>query len=391
MRRLLTTLAVAVLTLAGLTAPAHAATTDPRQVRIALFRQWTNVPEPVAMVTAPSDTHRMFVVERRGRIRVIRDGVLRATPFLDIRPVIDLDGEGGLLSLAFRPDFSRSGFFYVTYVDSNHTLHLARFHARPGSDVADPHGGNVMLIAHPGPTNHYGGQLAFGAGGLLFVGTGDGGGSGDPAGNAQNPKTLLGKVLRIDVTNKPDGVLYAIPPGNPYATATDGRRREIWLLGLRNPWRFSFDRMRLGDLWLADVGQGDREEVDYLTSGGHNLGWDCREGTLDTASQYGGSYCTTSGYTAPTYEYDHSLGCAIIGGYVYRGPRYPTLLGGTYLYADYCSGRIWGLGRDSAGRRVAGELYTFSGSVYAFGQGPTGELYVLSGDGSIYRIDAAHR
>ena len=391
MRRLLTTVVATALILTGLTTPAGAATTDPRQVRVTLFRQWTGVPEPVAMTTAPNDTRRMFVVERRGRIRVIRDGVLRATPFLDIRPLVNMDGEGGLLGLAFRPDFPTSGFFYVYYSDYGQTIHVARYHAKPGSDIADPQGGNVMLIAHPGPTNHYGGQLAFGAGGLLFVGTGDGGGTGDPNGNAQNPRSPLGKVLRIDVMNKPNGVLYAIPPGNPYATATDGRRREIWLLGLRNPWRFSFDRMRLGDLWVGDVGQGQREEVDYLTSGGHNLGWDCREGTLDTTALYGGTYCTTSGYTAPTWEYDHSLGCAVIGGFVYRGRRYPTLLGGTYLYADYCSGRIWGLGRDGAGQRVSGELHDFAGSILGFGQGPTGELYVLGADGSVNRVDAAHR
>jgi glucose/arabinose dehydrogenase len=385
MRRLL----AALLVLLTLT-PANAAT-DPRLVHVGLYRAWTGLAEPLAMAHPPGDTHRLFVVERAGRIRVIRDGVLKATPFLDIRAKVDTAGEGGLLGLAFRPDYATSGYFYLTFTDANTTLHVSRFHAKPASDVADPVGAAVLLVPHPGATNHYGGQVVFGPGGLLFVGTGDGGGGGDPNGNAQNTHSLLGKVLRIDVKNKPAGQTYGIPSDNPYATATDGRRREIWLVGLRNPWRFSFDRVTR-HLWIGDVGQSDREEVDHLgTTGGANLGWDCREGTLDTASTYGGSYCATTGYTGPVWEYDHSLGCAIIGGYVYRGTRYSALLGGTYVFADYCSGRIWGLGHDANGRQVVSEMSRLNGSVLAFGEPESGELYLLAGSGTIYRVGATHR
>jgi glucose/arabinose dehydrogenase len=194
-------------------------------------------------------------------------------------------------------------------------------------------------------------------------------------------------VLRIDVTHKPAGQWYSIPPSNPYATATDGRRREIWLTGLRNPWRFSFDG---NALWVADVGQGDREEVDFVTKGGLNMGWDCREGTSNTVSAYGGSYCSGRTFTPPVWEYSHSLGCAIIGGYVYRGTKYPVL-GGTYVYGDYCTGRVWGFGHDSSGRRVVGEMARFDGNIQAFGRSGTGELYLLAGSGGIYRITATHR
>jgi glucose/arabinose dehydrogenase len=390
MRRIAVTLAAAALAVTGLAAPGTA--TDPRQVQVTLTKTWGGLNQPLVLTYAPGETSRMFVVERPGRIRVIRNGVLKATPYLDISNLVGQEGEGGLLGLAFRPDFRQTGYFYVSWTDNNRALHVSRYRASPNSDVASATtGARVLFIPHPDSGSHNGGALQFGPSGLLYVSTGDGGGTGDPAGNAQNALSLLGKVLRIDVTHVQPGHTYAIPKGNPYTYATSGQRKEIWLLGLRNPWRFSFDRSRPYDLWVADVGQGDREEIDRLTKGGLNLGWDCREGTTNTATNYGGGYCKSSGYTAPVFEYDHSLGCAIIGGYVYRGSRYASLLGGTYVYSDYCSGRIWGLAPAATGPRVNSEMGRLGTNVLAFGQAPNGELYVLAGDGGIYRLAASHR
>jgi glucose/arabinose dehydrogenase len=387
MRRTLTALAATAVALAGLTAPADAAT-DPRQVKVTLTRQWSGLDQPVAIAHPSGDT-RVFVVERTGRVRVIRDGVLRSTPFLDLHTKVNTAGEGGLLGLAFHPDYRSNGRLFVSWTDSAMTLHVTRYDSTPGRDTAKTPGVDIIKVAHPGASNHNAGQLAFGPGKYLFIGTGDGGGGGDPDGNAQDPNALLGKILRIDVTNKPAGQGYDIPSTNPFVNG--GGKKEIWALGLRNPWKFSFDRGSPGELYVGDVGQGDREEVDIVDRPDRNLGWDCREGTLNTASQYGGTYCKSTGYQAPVTEYGHDLGCAIIGGYVYRGSRYKTLLDGTYLYADYCSGRVWGLGRDANGGRVTSQLGAFSGHVVGFGQVAYGELYLIAENGGIYRISASHR
>jgi glucose/arabinose dehydrogenase len=385
MRRSL--IAAVTLLLATAVAPARA-TIDPRQVKAGWTQVASGLSGPVYAVSPPNDS-RLFVVERPGRIRVIRNGVLKATPFLDVSRQVNTSGEGGLLSVAFKPDYATSGLFFVAFTDANMTLRIVRYHAMPSSDVAGPTGVSVLGIPHPGATNHDGGQLAFGPAGFLFIGTGDGGGGGDPNGNAQNKQSLLGKVLRIDVTHKASGKQYSIPPGNPYYGSTSARG-EIWLVGLRNPWRFSFDRGH-PDLWIGDVGQADREEVDKVSAGGLNLGWDCREGTLDTSSQYGGTYCTGSGYTAPVHEYTHDLGCAIVGGYVYRGTTYSSLVSGDYLFGDYCSGRIWLLGADSTGARVVSQAAQFSGHILGFGRDRSGELYLLSESGAVYHLTFAHR
>ena len=384
MRRLLA-LALAAATLVS---PATAdAAADPRNVRASWLRVTSGLSGPVAMAHPPGDS-RLFVVERAGRIRVVRNGVLKATPFLDISHAVNAAGEGGLLGLAFKPDYARTGRFFVLYTDASQHIRVRRYRATsPTSDVANPSGVNVLSIPHPGATNHYGGGLAFGPGGYLFVSTGDGGGSGDPAGNAQNLNSLLGKILRLDVTTyrATSTTAYSSPSTNPYYGATPGRG-EIWASGLRNPWRFSFDG---SNLWVGDVGQGAREEVDRFASGGRNLGWDCREGTLTTT--YGGSYCKTSGYLAPIHEYGHDLGCAVIGGYVYRGARYADLVGGHYVFGDYCSGRIWLLGPDAEGRQAVGEAADFPGNILAFGRSAAGEVYLLSGDGAVYRLVYALR
>jgi glucose/arabinose dehydrogenase len=381
MRRLL--LALLPLLLVSASSVAEAAV-DPRALKATLVPVARGLAEPVAM-SHPEGDPRLFVVERAGRIRVIRGGVLKATPFLDLRTVVNTDGEGGLLSVAFRPDYRTSGLFYVAYTDAEQRLRVVRFRANPTSDVADPRGATIIAIPHPGATNHYGGQIAFGPGGYLFIGTGDGGGSGDPDGNAQNPASLLGKILRIDVGPGATSP-YAIPPGNPYAGSTVNRR-EIWHLGLRNPWRFSFDRGNY-DLWIGDVGQGAREEINRTSSGGVNLGWDCREGSLTTTY---GTNCKASGYARPLHEYGHDLGCAVIGGYVYRGSRYSSLVGGHYVYGDYCSARLWALGRDANGRLVSGELANFGGNILALGRDAAGEIYLMTAAGTLYRVAFAQR
>ena len=389
MRRLAAALA---LLLVGLAAPAPAdAGVDPRGLRLTVTKWIGGLVDPIAFDHAPGETSRMFVLERRGTVRVIRNGVLKATPFLDIRDRVNTSGEGGALSIAFQPDYHRTGHFFVSWTDANMTLHVTRFHAHPWNDVTGNRGHDFLTVPHPTYTNHNGGQLAFGPRGYLFIGTGDGGGSGDPGGNAQNLRSLLGKILRIDVAGGANGLPYRIPSTNPYATSTTNRR-EIWHSGLRNPWRFSFDRGN-SNLWIGDVGQGAREEVNRTsgsTTGGANLGWDCKEGTLTTS--YGGSYCRTTGYTYPVYQYDtRTWGCAIIGGYVYRGSKYATLLGGTYVFGDYCSGRVWGLGPDSSGRLVAGQLGQFNGNILAFGRDAAGELYLLSSVGAVYRVGVYRR
>ncbi|HEV2890636.1 MAG TPA: PQQ-dependent sugar dehydrogenase [Frankiaceae bacterium] len=383
--------AALALVLVPLMAPRADAGVDPRALRLSLVKWANGLSEPVALDHAPGDTARVFVVERRGTVRVIRNGVLKATPFLDLRDRVNTSGEGGALSIAFQPDYSRTGYFFVSWTDASMTLHVTKFHAHPWNDVTGNTGIDVLTVPHPTYTNHNAGQLAFGPNAYLFVSTGDGGGSGDPGGNAQDLRSLLGKILRIDVTHGSDGLNYSIPSTNPYATSTTARR-EIWHRGLRNPWRFSFDRGN-PNLWIADVGQGAREEVNRTsgsTTGGANLGWDCREGTLTTS--YGGDYCTGSGYTSPVHQYDtHTYGCAVIGGYVYRGAKHSALLGGTYVYGDYCSGRVWGLGPDASGRLVNGELGRFAGNILAFGRDASNELYLLGANGSIYRVGVYRR
>ncbi len=378
-----------VLGAALLVPPAGAA--DPRAVRVGLVQVASGLAEPLVVTYAPDGSGRLFVAERPGRIRVIRGGVLRATPFLDIAGKVSTAGERGLLGLAFPPNYTSTGNFYVAYADAGGTLRVSRFRSTPGSDVASPVEYPVLSVAHPTYTNHNGGALAFGPASLLHVSTGDGGGGGDPNGNAQNLRSLLGKILRIDINRACGGVNYCIPSSNPFATSATARR-EIWLYGLRNPWRFSFDRANR-DLWIGDVGQDTYEEIDHLpgTLGGRNLGWDCREGTLNTVSRYGGSYCSGRTFTPPLWQYGHSAGCAIIGGHVYRGTRYRSLLDGVYVHGDYCSGRIWGLGRDSSGRWVGATLYGNAGNILSFGEDQAGEVYVGTAAGRVHRLTATRR
>ncbi len=347
---------------------------------------------PVASgITAPTDIQnaddgsgRLFLVEQNGLIRILRHGVLNPQPFLDITSKTHADGERGLLGLAFPPDFGRRQRFYLDYTDLRGDTTIAEYRVSSNPDAADPASETVLLKIVQPFANHNGGQLRFGPDGYLYIGMGDGGSGGDPQRNGQNVNALLGKILRLDVESAPGTV--KIPPDNPFV-ARNGARPEIWAYGLRNPWRFSFDRAT-GDLWIADVGQDSYEEIDLqsrASHGGENYGWNIMEGT----HCYSASNCNTQGLTLPIFDYPHSRGCSITGGFVYRGRKARALVG-TYVYGDYCSGRIWGLAQEATG--WTNRLLSNSGmSISTFGEDEAGELYVAdAAQGKVYRIDPIH-
>ncbi len=328
---------------------------------------------------------RLFVVEQAGRIRVIRDGRLAPAPYLDITDRVRAGGEQGLLGLAFAPTFASDGRLFVNYTDGNGDTVVSEFLAPdPAADRADPGSERVLLLIDQPFANHNGGALATGPDGLLWIATGDGGSGGDPQGNGQRLDTLLGKLLRID-PRPAGGAPYGIPADNPFAGSADARA-EIWAYGLRNPWRFSFDRAT-GDLWIGDVGQSSLEEVDHWPAGspaGPNFGWNTMEASACFEPAEG---CVTDGLVLPVAEYGHDRGCSITGGYVYRGMAVPGLAG-TYLYADYCSGTIWGL--DAAAEQPTPRVLLESGAnIVSFGEDEAGELYVVDLGGRVLRVVAA--
>ncbi len=335
--------------------------------------------KPVYLTYPPDGSGRLFVVEQPGFIRIIKNGNLLPNPFLDITQMVNSRGnEEGLLGLAFHPQYSQNGRFFVHYTDSSQSVVIARFNVSASNpDQADPASEKILLtIPHPF-TNHNGGQLVFGPDGYLYIGVGDGGSQGDPNLNGQNLKVLLAKILRIDV----NGDSYAIPPSNPFANKP-GARPEIWAYGLRNPWRVSFD-MQTNDLYIGDVGQDLYEEVDFQPSndkGGENYGWSFMEGF----HPYKGS--APAGLTAPVAEYSHAGGnCAIVGGYVYRGKNLPDLVG-TYIFGDYCTGYMWSLKRSGSTWQMK-SLMNAPFSISSFGEDAAGELYVLDlNGGALYRL-----
>ena len=286
---------------------------------------------PVDAVRLAGDG-RLFVVERVGRIRIIRDDVLEPTPFLDIRDRVRSGNEQGLLGLAFPADFATSGRFFVHYTRDDGGTRLSRFSVSANPDVADPDSESIYLEEPQPFANHNGGQVAFGPDGHLYLALGDGGSANDPQGHGQNPGTLLGTLVRLDVSTDPP---YAVPADNPFV-GDSTRRPEIWAWGLRNPWRFSFDEGS-GLLFIADVGQNRWEEVNAvdLSAGGINYGWNVREGP----ECFNTSGCSDDGLTDPVVSYDHGDGCSITGGYVYRGSALPDLIG-RYVFSDYCTGWI---------------------------------------------------
>ncbi len=335
--------------------------------------------QPVQLTHAPDGTDRVFVVEQGGKIRVFPNGSpASATDFLTLTG-ITVGGEEGLLGLAFHPDYTSNGFFYVYYSAPNPRRSvIARYRVSGNPDVADPTSAQIVMeIAQP-YSNHNGGQLAFGPDGYLYVSLGDGGSAGDPQNRAQNMSELLGKILRIDVDHADPGLGYAIPPDNPFV-GRSGARGEIWALGMRNPWRMSFDRLTHA-LWAGDVGQGSWEEIDLIERGS-NYGWRRMEGN---ACYDPSSNCDTGTLTRPLAAYGHDQGCAVVGGLVYRGSRLPEIYG-AYVYGDYCSGNIWALRWDGATATTT-RLVDTTLSISAFGEDRDGELYVVSLDGSIDRL-----
>ena len=379
------------------TAPPTSALTG---LRLSLQRVVSGLAQPVGVVAAGDGSGRLYVLERAGRIRLVDPSSgLQAAPFLDIRSLVGSGyGEQGLLGLAFSPTYASDGRFYVDYTDDSSATGntIVAEYRRIDATHADPTSARILLRIQQPYQNHNGGQLAFGPDGDLYVGLGDGGSGGDPGDRAQNLGVLLGKILRIDVRSgaSSGGLPYGIPSSDPFVGRA-GARGEIWAYGLRNPWRFSFDRST-GDLLIGDVGQNLHEEVDLLPRGrgGQNLGWRIMEGISCYDPSSG---CSRSGLTLPVATYDHGTGdCAVIGGFVYRGSSQPALAG-IYLMGDECSGRIRGFVEASArsaaaaGRQVAAPiLLDTSLTISSFGQGDDGTLYVcdLTG-GAVYRILAS--
>jgi glucose/arabinose dehydrogenase len=338
---------------------------------------------PLYLTAPPGEGNRLFIVEQTGAIRIVKDGALLPAAFLDISEQVLAGGEQGLLGLAFYPDYSATGRFVVHYTDIAGDTRLSSFQVSSDPDVADVTSEQVILTADQPFSNHNGGQVAFGPDGFVYLGLGDGGSSGDPQGRGQDLSDLLGSILRIDVQS---GTPYTVPVDNPFVGQANARP-EVWSYGLRNPWRFSFDRTT-GDLYIADVGESMVEEIDVApaTEGGGrgiNYGWNRMEGSRC----FGTSQCDQIGLALPTFEYSHNQGCSITGGYVYRGSAIPALQG-VYFFGDYCQGWVRSL-RYTGG--VATEVTDWptlrpGGLVTSFGEDAAGEVYVIAANGAVFKI-----
>lgn len=343
----------------------------------------TGLSSPVDITHAGDGSGRLFITLQGGRV-VIFDGVqILSPPFLDINSLVSSGGERGLLGAAFHPNYVGNGFFYVSYTDTAGDSVIARYSVSLDPNRADPTSG-VILLTIPQPfSNHNGGQLHFGPDGYLYIGIGDGGSGGDPQNNGQDLGTLLGKILRIDVDS---GFPFTVPPDNPFVGVV-GAREEIWSFGLRNPWRFSFDRLT-GDMFIGDVGQNSWEEVDFQpanSTGGENYGWRLMEGNSCFNPAIN---CNNGTLTLPILAYDHSVGCSVTGGYLYRGSKNPNL-NGLYLYGDFCSGLIWGAQEDGLGGWNTTVLLDTNFSISTFGEDESGEIYfahLSATDGTIYQV-----
>lgn len=366
---------------------------------LASVRVASGLTRPVHVTAPPLDPHRLFIVEQNGLVKILKRGTLLPTPFLDIRSRVSCCGERGLLSLAFHPDYESNGYFFVNYTNTAGDTEVRRFAVSADPDRADPASSTLVIAIAQDFGNHNGGQIAFGPDGYLYIGLGDGGSGGDPLERAQDPMQLLGKMLRLDVNVPP----YAVPPSNPFV-GNPAARDEIWALGLRNPWRFAFDR-GTGDLYIADVGQNAWEEVHVqpaASGGGENYGWDVFEGNACYEPTPPATSCPSPpvGFTFPVLVYDHSVGCSITGGHVYRGCRMPDLRG-TYFYSDFCTPFV------KTFRGVSGGVAQNPGDVTAdiapggglsigglssFGEDARGELYLVdygggaAGQGEVYRL-----
>lgn len=335
---------------------------------------------PVGLTHAGDRSGRLFLLQQGGQVLVYSEGALLPQPFLDLSSTISCCGERGLLGLAFHPDYGRNGRFFVNYTDRGGSTVVAEFRVSADPDRADSGSEREVLRFSQPFSNHNGGHIAFGPDGYLYIASGDGGSGGDPQNNGQALDTLLGKLLRIDV----DGAEpFAVPSDNPFVGSGDGEG-EIWAYGLRNPWRFSFDRAT-GDLFIGDVGQNAIEEIDFqpaASSGGENYGWRRMEGgqCFDPASA-----CNDGSLTLPALQYSHALGCSVTGGYRYRGPEEHTLPR-FYLFGDFCSGRIWGGRSDRAGNWRMRQLLRSDLTISSFGEDEAGNVYVLDYGGGVYLL-----
>jgi glucose/arabinose dehydrogenase len=351
------------------------------RINLKLIPMVSGLNRPVYVTHAGDNTGRLFVVEQTGRILILTDGAIISPPFLDIVSIVGSDAsEQGLLSVAFHPDYPNNGLFYVNYTDKQGNTVIASYSLFDNPDLADPNSAEILMTIGQPYSNHNGGQISFGPDGYLYIGMGDGGAAGDPQNRAQNLGTVLGKILRIDVDNADP---YGAPENNPFVNH-DKARPEIWSYGWRNPWRFSFD-LATGDMYIADVGQNQFEEVDMEPAGspGQNYGWRLMEGF----HCFNPSQCdpSTLGVVQPVAEYDHNLGCSITGGYVYRGTQFPTL-NGVYFYGDFCSGIIWGIRHQSDNSRSEAQLLQSRKSISSFGQDEVGEVYLVDHRGNIFQL-----
>jgi len=339
---------------------------------------------PLYLTAPPGDTSRLFIAEKGGAIRIVRHGTLVPTPFLDLNGKVSTGAEQGLLGLAFDPAYATNGRFVVHYTDVSGNTTISLFQvATTNPDSADPVSERIILTVEQPFPNHNGGQIVFGPDGMLYIGLGDGGSEGDPGGRGQSLNDLLGDILRVDVSS---GTGYTVPPDNPFVGRTDARP-ELWSVGLRNPWRFSFDAAT-GDLYIGDVGQDAWEEVDVATAAqgagrGANFGWNVTEGRHCFANPN----CDVSKFTLPLLEYSHQEGCSVTGGFVYRGAAIPALQG-HYFYADYCQGwvRSFRLQDGMAAEAQQWPGLAPGGNVPSFGQDAAGELYVMNAGGQVFRI-----
>jgi glucose/arabinose dehydrogenase len=352
----------------------------PNDVLPALRKIADGLQRPTFLTHAGDGSSRLYITEQPGRVRVWQAGQLLAAPFLDITDRVgSRANEQGLLSIAFSPDFAQSRRFFVNYTDRQGATVIAGFLANDDGLTADPQSEwRVMRIPQP-YANHNGGQIAFGLDGMLYIGMGDGGSAGDPQNLAQNPRSLLGKMLRIDVSESSAAQPYRLPTDNP--SFGPDAPPEIWASGLRNPWRFSFDRLT-GDLYIADVGQNRFEEVNFQPAGqgGQNYGWKFREGFEPFVGDPRGLALTD-----PIFQYDHSQGCSITGGYVYRGAALPSLAG-AYLFGDYCSGLVWALRQGDGEDWQSEVLFSTDLNISTFGEDEAGELYLIDHGGVVYQL-----
>ncbi len=357
-------------------------TQPPLPAELAVVPVATGLASPV-FLTAPANDARLFVLEQPGRIRIIEGGTLLPAPFLDITSIVGSGGERGLLGLAFHPRYATNGFFYVNYTGLDGHTRVARYTVSADRNVANPNSAKLIIRVDQPYANHNGGMVAFGPDEMLYIGMGDGGSGGDPENHAQTRSDLLGDMLRLNVDA---GDPYT-PAGATASSPTIGVRPEIWASGLRNPWRFSFDRAN-GNLYIADVGQGSWEEVNVVpsTEAAVNYGWKIMEGM----HCYAAPTCTQTGLTPPALEYPHTGGaCSVTGGYVYRGSAIPGIVG-HYFYSDYCSGWLrsfrYGDGEVTDVRDWGIDL----GNVLSFGEDAAGELYILSATGGrVLRLTSA--